>query len=101
MIITGRRVGAEEALQLGFVNSVVTHDKLIDVAMAKAEEISNVSPSSVKTTKRVLNDMAKLEQLPKSLAFSREVMRDLSKTEDFKEGVQAFVQKRKPKWVNR
>ena len=101
MMITGRRVVAEEALQLGFVNSVVTHDKLIDVAMAKAEEISNVSPSSVKTTKRVLNDMAKLEQLPKSLAFSREVMRDLSKTEDFKEGVQAFVQKRKPKWVNR
>ena len=77
MMITGRRVGAEEALQLGFVNSVVPHDKLIDVAMAKAEEITHVSPSSVKATKRVLNDMAKLEQLPKSLALSREVMRDL------------------------
>ena len=73
----------------------------MDVVMAEARETTYVSPSSVKATKRVLNDMAKLEQLPESLAFSREVMVDLSKTEDFKEGVQAFVQKRKPKWVNR
>ena len=69
--------------------------------MAKAEEITQVSPSSVKATKRVLNDLAKREQLPESLAFSRKVIGDLSKTEDFKEGVQAFVEKRKPKWMNR
>ncbi|MFZ8875627.1 MAG: enoyl-CoA hydratase-related protein, partial [Paracoccaceae bacterium] len=101
MMITGRRVGAEEALQLGFVNAVVPHDKLMEIALAKAEEITQVSPSSVKATKRVLNDMARREQLPESLAFSREVMSDLSKTDDFKEGVQAFVEKRKPNWVNR
>ena len=100
-MITGRRVGAEEALQLGFVNAVVPHNKLMEIALAKAEEITQVSPSSVKATKRVLNDMARREQLPESLAFSREVMSELSKTDDFKEGVQAFVEKRKPNWVNR
>ena len=101
MMITGRRVGAEEALRLGFVNSVVPHETLMAAAMAKAKEITEVSPSSVKATKRVLNDLAKREQLPESLAYSRKVIGDLSKTEDFKEGVQAFVEKRKPKWMNR
>ena len=42
-MITGRRVGAEEALQLGFVNAVIPHDKLMEIALAKAEEITQVS----------------------------------------------------------
>jgi enoyl-CoA hydratase/carnithine racemase len=41
------------------------------------------------------------EGLPDSLQFSYEVLADLMKTEDFREGVDAFVQKRAPKWVNR
>jgi len=39
--------------------------------------------------------------LPESLEYSRVVQGDLAQTEDFKEGVQAFVEKRKPKWVNK
>jgi crotonobetainyl-CoA hydratase len=45
--------------------------------------------------------MALRENLPQSLVFSREVVADLAKTDDFKEGVNAFVEKRKPNWVNR
>ncbi len=101
MMLTGRHVSAEEGLRLGFVNSVHPKAELMGAAMAKAREIASVSPSSVKATKRVLNKMDEMERLADGLAYSREVMEDLRVTEDFKEGVDAFVAKRKPEWKNR
>ena len=100
-MFSGRTVDAATALQMGMVNDVVGHAELMAAARAKAEELTSVSPSALKATKRVLNDMAQREHLPESLLYSREVVADLSKTEDFKEGVQAFVEKRKPNWVNK
>lgn len=101
LMLTGRTIDAAEALELGCCNEVLPADKLMPRAMELAEQMCSVSPSSVKATKRILNSMNVAEGLPESLDHSRVVQADLAQTEDFKEGVQAFVEKRKPNWVNK
>lgn len=101
MILSGRKVGAAEAKELGIVNEVVPAAECFDRAMDKAREIAGNSPSSVKASMRVLAQLDEMERTLEGLALSGPEMAELRKTYDFSEGVNAFVEKRKPEWKNR
>ena len=101
IMLTGRSVGAEEALVLGIVNEVVSHEKLLEKAIEKAALIASNCPSSVKASMEALNHMDQLEEIPIALEKSYEIIDVLRNTEDHKEGVSAFVEKRAPNWKNK
>ncbi|MEO0936605.1 MAG: enoyl-CoA hydratase-related protein [Pseudomonadota bacterium] len=100
LLFTGRHMDAAEALSHGILNAVHPDDALMDEAMKMAQDIAAQAPSSVRATKKVLNALERAALDP-SLAYSYEVLRELMQTEDHREGVTAFAEKRKPNWVNR
>ena len=99
MILTGRRVGAEEGLRLGFVTDVAPHAELMDRARSWAELILECSPASVRASKQTVmrsGDIASLEESMKLGQYP--AIGDLFRSPDFVEGPLAFAQKRKPEW---
>jgi enoyl-CoA hydratase len=100
MILTGRTMDAAEAERSGLVSRVVPADKLLDEALAVAKRIAGMSRPSVLIAKEAVN-RAYETSLAEGVRFERRVFHSLFATEDQKEGMAAFVEKRKPKFKNR
>jgi enoyl-CoA hydratase/carnithine racemase len=101
MLLTGRRVSAEEGQRFGFVNEVVPSGQALAGARRWAEQILECSPVSVRTTKAVALQSLAHASLEQALAARYEAVVDLVKSEDFGEGPRAFAEKRKPAWKGR
>lgn len=101
LLYSGRLIGAEEALHMGLVNRVVPHDDLLRVVRETAAEIAtNCSPRSVRIMKRQLYG-ALFADLGAALdEADREMVLSFG-TEDFREGVASFVQRRPPHFSGR
>jgi enoyl-CoA hydratase len=100
LILTGRMMDAMEAERSGLVARVVPAASLMDEAMKVAETIANMSLPSVLAGKEAIN-RAFESGLSEGMAFERRIFHSLFATEDQKEGMKAFVEKRAPKWKNK
>ena len=100
LILTGRKVGSDEASQLGLINSICEAGGVMDAARGLAKTIAGNSPTSIRASKRVLNAVDSLADWDKALELSHKEIVKLIQSKDTREGMTAFVQKRKPNWVN-
>jgi enoyl-CoA hydratase len=100
LILTGRMMDAQEAERAGLVSRVVAADKLLEEALAAAAQIAEFSLPSVMMAKEAVN-RAYEAPLGEGILFERRLFHALFGTEDQKEGMAAFVEKRKPKFRHR
>ncbi|WP_018898161.1 enoyl-CoA hydratase [Rhizobium sp. 2MFCol3.1] len=100
MVLTGRMMDAAEAERAGLVSRVVAADRLLDEALEAAAKIASLSRPSVLMAKEAVN-RALETTLEEGLRFERRLFHSLFATEDQKEGMTAFIEKRKPAFKNR
>jgi enoyl-CoA hydratase len=100
MCLTARMMDAAEAERAGLVSRVVPNDKLMDEAMAAAEKIASYSLPVVMMIKESVN-RAYESTLSEGVLFERRLFHAAFALEDQKEGMAAFVEKRKPRFRNR
>ena len=100
LLLTGRIIDAEEAYRLGLVNEVVGPENLLARARELAETLAANSPASLLATKRLLKTNFQVE-LDRQIAAAVDENARIRTTHDFREGVSAFLEKRKPFWTGR
>ena len=97
LLLTGRIVDAGEAHRLGLVNEIVQPENLMTRAHALASQLMENSPSSLRLTKKLLNGFISA-QLDEQIKQAIEENAGIRQTTDFREGVNSFLEKRKPRW---
>ena len=101
MILTGRRLSADEALAYGLVNRVVPAGTAVDGARALAAEILAGSPTSVRISLRVMEETRSIPDVIEAVNHPSAAFDDLMASDDALEGMSAFAAKRPPRWRNR
>jgi methylglutaconyl-CoA hydratase len=97
LLMTGRLFNASEAHRYGLVNEVVEPERLMDHARQLASDLMQNSPSSVRATKKLINGFL-APHLDAQIAQAVEDNARIRTTQDFREGVSSFFEKRKPRW---
>jgi methylglutaconyl-CoA hydratase len=97
--LTAERFDASEAHRIGFIHEVVTADALDAKVAEITQALVNASPQAVKACKQLVQDVAGQELSAELIARTVKGIADIRSSEEGKEGVQSFLQKRKPAWL--
>jgi enoyl-CoA hydratase/carnithine racemase len=97
LLLYGNLLKAQEALDLGLVNRVVAHDELDGAALQWAEDLAQRSPLAVQIAKKAFYQSEDMDY-QKQFQYMNEAFARLCTTDDAKEGVSAFLDKRNPEW---
>ena len=101
MILCGERIKADKALSIGLVEEVVPQGAALDKALELAEMAGKQSPSSVARCKTLVMSARDGRSHDDGWRMERDLFIELFSTEDQREGVNAFLEKRTPEWKNR
>jgi len=97
LLLTGKTFDASEANRYGLVNEVVEPEQLMERARELAQELMRNSPSSLRVTKGLINGFI-AAQLDQQIATAIRENAAIRSTQDFREGISSFLEKRKPQW---
>jgi len=97
LLLTGRIIDADEAFRIGLINQIAAGEKLMDRAGELAAQLMENSPASLTCTKRLLSDYARAE-LDVQIRSAVQENAAIRATNDFREGISSFLEKRKPRW---
>jgi enoyl-CoA hydratase len=100
IILNNRTLSAQEALQFGLVNRVVPADRFLEEAVGLAREIAGRAPLAARAARQLIAEAFEMP-LAEGLDRERRVFFDLFATDDRREGMRAFVEKRQPRWTGR
>ena len=101
LIFTGDAVSADRALQMGLVNQVVEEGEALTAAMKMAGRIARRGPVAIRMVKDVVTRCIQEPDMEKAIDIETKAWPKLFNTEDQKEGMRAFIEKRKPVYKNK
>ena len=101
LMLTGRFINADRALRVGLVSEVVPDDKMAEAAKPYIDEMLTTTPLGLRLTKECLNMSVDAGSLEAAVAMEDRNQILCANTQDFREGISAFLQKRKPTYADR